>query len=227
MSTIVCLKEKRSLVLGTDSRQMQPDLSGVKTDVLQKIHEIAPSTFVATSGYERVCGFQERRAPELAEELGTTDIRAIAERLQQESIPRVRDLGEVLSGLQHVHEHIRAYVSGESLIHGTALVGWTADRRLGWVIQSYRLRDGKVEAQSGEYFGDRRAIYISMGDMGRQHLAQDRLLFTGRPVWVVQRILATVKRECPLVGGLDQIVRLDDNGAHWISAPVQREVACI
>lgn len=52
MSTMVCLKDGDTLILGTDSRFVEADLSGVVSDAEQKIFEIWPNTFIATSGLE-------------------------------------------------------------------------------------------------------------------------------------------------------------------------------
>ena len=50
MSTIVVLKEAGTLILSTDSRFMLHDFTGIASDAEQKIFEIAPDTFIATSG---------------------------------------------------------------------------------------------------------------------------------------------------------------------------------
>jgi cellobiose-specific phosphotransferase system component IIB len=77
MSIITVLKEADTLIFSTDSRMMMHDFSGVATDAEQKIFEIAPNTFIATSGRKLASQFQIARARELAVELGTTDIQAI------------------------------------------------------------------------------------------------------------------------------------------------------
>src|ERR1017187_7948379 len=96
MSTMICLKEGNTLFLGTDSRFMKQDYSGIASDEEQKIFEVAPETFLATSGRKMVCDWQTARAGELAEKLGTTDIQIIGEALAGESFPCLVELMELL-----------------------------------------------------------------------------------------------------------------------------------
>jgi hypothetical protein len=95
MSAIVVLKEHDTLVLGTDSRFLKHDFSGVDSDQVRKIFDIAPGAFIATSGWKMACDFQPEKARELAGRLGTTDIKIIAEALERprHGRPAVRDVG--------------------------------------------------------------------------------------------------------------------------------------
>src|ERR1035437_6035465 len=88
MSTLVVLKENNTLILGTDSRFMSGDFTSIASDATQKIFEIGPGTFIATSGRKMACDFQHERARELADELGgPADIQAISAALKRESLP--------------------------------------------------------------------------------------------------------------------------------------------
>lgn len=222
MSTIVCVKEKDVLVLGTDSRFLTRDFGAVYSDAEQKIHEIAPKTFIATSGWKLVCEFQETRARELSAEMGTNDIRVISAALLRESIPRVKELAEILSGMQNLHEDIGRAVSGAGMIHNCLLAGRTADKKLGYVKHAYRMISGNVVIEPEEYFGDDRRIFVSAGDPAR-HLAQEEWIWTLAPVPAVQGIMAELKRVCPKIGGPDQIVSLNHAGARWVSRPPVKE----
>ncbi len=62
MSIIVVLKDADTLILCTDSRMMAHDYSGVASDAQPKIWEIAPDTFIATSGRAWASEFQIARA---------------------------------------------------------------------------------------------------------------------------------------------------------------------
>lgn len=61
MSAIVVLKEAGTLVLGTDSRFLKHDFSGVASDSTQKIHRIAEGAYIATSGWAMACDFQPQK----------------------------------------------------------------------------------------------------------------------------------------------------------------------
>ena len=62
MSIIVVIKEGDELICNTDSRMMAHDYSGVSSDSQQTIFEVAPNTFIATSGRLMASEFQIARA---------------------------------------------------------------------------------------------------------------------------------------------------------------------
>src|SRR4051794_36443218 len=118
MSTIVVLKDKDALVLGTDSRFMRPDFCSIASDAEQKIFEIAPRTFVATSGFKMACDFQVEKARELARELGTVDIRVLAGALERESLGYFKEVVGELRSVECPADKITRTLSGEYLLHG-------------------------------------------------------------------------------------------------------------
>jgi hypothetical protein len=218
MSTIVCLAEDGLAVVGTDSRFMEGDGVTIHSDELPKIFEIAPKMSFASSGWLSISDFQVVRARELAAEPGRADIRAIADALAAESMPLVTRLGTECSLLPE-REDLRKVLSGEMRIHAFLIAGRGADGRIGYVVRECRMREGEVTIRSEEYFGGHgRDIYISTGNLaGKAGITQDRTIFTGRPVWVVRRILAALKRVSPTIGGADQILTIDRNEIKWIN----------
>ena len=223
MSTIICLKEGDTLVLGTDSRFMKHDYSGIASDEEQKIFEVAPETFLATSGRKMVCDFQVARARKIADELGAPpDIQVIGEALKCEWLSCLMELLELLKS--QPDEETRQVVTGQSLLHGSILVGRAASGKLGFIAHSYRVQAGKVECEWKAYFGGRRNLSFSVGTPSHLlgsalQFTQDPTIWTNPPVKVVRRILAELKRSSQMIGGPDQIVCLDRTGAHWISQP--------
>jgi hypothetical protein len=224
MSTIVVLKEADTLFLGTDSRYMAHDFSGIASDAEQKIFPIAPDTFIAVSGRKVISEFQAARARELAVELGTSDIQAIGAALERESLPCLAALVERLR--EEPDEMTRQHVSGESLLHGCTLVGRTAGGQLGYVHQTYRVQaDGTIGCAVEPYFEAPRKITATSGGSAHQlaalasRFAQNTATWTDPPERVAVRFLAEIKRSTPTVGGPDQMVCLDKNGSHWISRP--------
>jgi hypothetical protein len=216
--------ERNQVILGTDSRTMTQDFSGVFSNTSQKLFGVAPKTFIATSGWLLVSEFQRDRAQELAGELGA-DIRTIGERLARETIPRLMELAEMLRPLPDPHNQIGQSLSGSAMLHCDLLIGQTAGKRFGYTKRTYRLLDGQVTIEQGEFFdSNQRGIYISCREPGAG-IAQDPSIWTGRPVWVVRRILAALKAACPSIGGPDQIVQLDRAGARWISRPLMEAIA--
>ena len=229
MSTLVVLKENNTLILGTDSRFMSGDFTSIASDATQKIVEIGPGTFIATSGRKMACDFQHERARELADELGgPADIQAISAALKRESLPCLLELLEILRAQSDARS--RQAVAGQSLLHGCVLVGRTASGQLGFVFHDYRVQAGKIECAVTAYSGRERKIMFSTGadldrvaDMSSQFM-QDLAIWTDPPVRTVQRMLAEMKRPPSMSGGPDQIVCLDRAGAHWISRPPQAAV---
>jgi hypothetical protein len=70
------------------------------------------------------CEFQVEKAREIADRLGTSDIRVIGEALERETIPHLMELAGVLRGIEHLApEKIGGTLSGEFQMHGCALVG--------------------------------------------------------------------------------------------------------
>jgi hypothetical protein len=224
MSTLVVLKENNALILGTDSRFMSGDFTSMVSDATQKIFEIAPETFIATSGRKMACDFQHERAREIADKMGgPADIEAIGEALKRESLPCLTELVEILHAQADARS--RQAVAGQSLLHGCVLVGRTASGQLGFVFHDYRVQAGKIECAVTAYSGRERKLIFSTGadldrvaDMSSQFM-QDLAIWTDPPVRAVQRVLAEMKRPPSMSGGPDQIVCLDRAGVHWISPP--------
>ncbi|HWQ52093.1 MAG TPA: hypothetical protein VN442_00310 [Bryobacteraceae bacterium] len=220
MSTIVCLKDGRTLVLGTDSRVMTHDWSGVASDAMPKIIQVAPETFIATSGYVMACEFEHQKARELAGQLGTTDISVISEALERGSVAHLNKLAEIMPSVKDLNGSVGIddVLSGKKLMHGCVLVGRIANGTLGYVTHEYRLRAGQVVNERGGYSAVERRIFSTTGELVR-HLGQDPATWTDSPAQVVRRFLAALKQASPHIGGPDQIVQLDDSGAHWLSRP--------
>src|ERR1035438_5227270 len=218
MSTMICLKEGNTLVLGTDSRFMKQDYSGIASDEEQKVCEVAPETFLATSGRKMVCDWQTARAGELAEKLGTTDIQIIGEALWQESVPCLMRLVERLR--LEPDETTKQHVSGESLLHGCTLVGRTAGGKLGFVHSTFRAAAGGIiECTVEAYFEAPRKIMATSGGPAHLFVAtahqfqQNMANWIDPPEQAVARFLAEMRRSTPTVGGPDQIVLLDNSGS--------------
>ena len=216
MSTIICLKEGDTLVLGTDSRFMKHDCSGIFSDSGKKIFEIAQETFIAASGWKFGCDFEQAKALELASKLATTDIRVIGEALRREMTPYLKDLVVSSCSVGRVHTYGGSGVCGNVPIHVSVLAGRDARGVLGFVIQEYSLREGEIVNESSEYFGDKRLMWVRPGEPV-VHIAQDPRTWTDDPVDVVRRFLTALKAANPRIGGPDQIIELDHCGAHWLS----------
>ena len=92
MSITVCLKAADTVVLGTDSRFMTPDLTAIYSDSIPKVYPVGTIGFIACNGYRLACDYQQTRASEIALELGTRDIETIAEALARESMPVMQQL---------------------------------------------------------------------------------------------------------------------------------------
>ena len=207
MSTIICLKEGDTLVLGTDSRFMKHDCSGIFSDSGKKIFEIAQETFIAASGWKFGCDFEQAKALELASKLATTDIRVIGEALRREMTPYLKDLVVSSCSVGRVHTYGGSGVCGNVPIHVSVLAGRDARGVLGFVIQEYSLREGEIVNESSEYFGDKRQIWARPGEPVI-HIAQDPRTWTDDPVEVVHRFLTALKAANPRIGGPDQIIEL-------------------
>ena len=223
MSIITVLKEADTLIFSTDSRMMKHDYRGVDSDTQQKIFEIAPDTFIATSGRKMASEFQVARARELAVELGTTDIQAIGAALERESLPCLTTLLERLR--IEPDETTRQAVSGAIMLHGCTLVGRSGGK-LGYVQHTYCVQeDGTIKNTVEAYFEAPRKVAAISGTPARLmaeislRFVHDMATWTDPLEAVSARFAEAVKRETPTIGGPWQIVRLDATGAHWISQP--------
>ena len=219
MSTVICLKDGNNLFLATDSRYMTHDFSAIASDAKQKIFAIASQTFIAPNGWKVICDFQRAKAREIVGNLGTTDIRIVAEALALESIPHLEALAELLRSIGHLHEKIQGALEGRLTMHVTVLAGRTARGELGYVAQSFRIQGGRVVREVSEYFGDEGNIYTSSGDPAQLVVRENPGILNGGPVEVIRNLLAALKRVWPSIGGEDQIVCIDGRGARWISRP--------
>lgn len=217
MSTLVVLKESNVLVLGTDSRIMKPDCSGIASDSGKKIVEIAEQTFIAASGWQFGCDFGQAKARELASKLGTTNIQMIGNALWRELGPYLEELVKESTSVEGLHTYGGQEVCGNVPIHSTVLVGRDARGKLGHVTQEYSLCEGGgIAINLSEYFGDKRQIWVRPGEPVI-HVAQDSRTWTDSPVVVVRRFLTALKEANSRIGGPDQIVELDRYGVHWLS----------
>jgi hypothetical protein len=216
MSTIVVLKEADILILGTDSRFMKHDNSGVESDSGKKIFEIAQQTFIAASGWVFGCEFERQKAWDLAIELATTDIRIISEALRREFTPYLKDLVATSSSVEGLHTYGGSRVCGNTPVHASVMVGRDARGKLGYVTQEYSLREGEIVNESSEYFREERQIWVRPGEPVIS-IAQDPHTWTDNPATVIRRFLTALKAANPRIGGPDQMIELDRDGAHWLS----------
>jgi hypothetical protein len=215
MSTLVVLIETSVLVLGTDSRFMKPDCSGIASDSEVKLCEIAQQTFIAASGWKYALDLELAKARELAGKMATTDIRIIGEALRQEMIPYLRELVELSRSVVGLHTYGGSEVCGNVPVHCSVLIGRDGRGELGYAVQEYSLRDGNIVNESSEYFGGKRIIWARPGELV-VHIAQDPRTWTDSSVVVVRRFLTALKAANPHIGGPDQIIKLDPHGAHWV-----------
>ncbi len=217
MSTLVVLKERNTLVLGTDSRFMKADDSGIASDSGVKVFDIAEQTFIAASGWMFGCDFERAKARELANKLAMPDIREIGAALRREFVPYLEDLAKTSTSVEGLHTYGGSAVCGNVPIHASVLVGRDARGELGYLTQEYTLREGgRIAIELNEYFGDERRVWARPGEPVMP-IAQDRRTWTDNPVEVVRRFLTTLKAANPRIGGPDQIIKLDSHGAHWIT----------
>jgi hypothetical protein len=221
MSIITVFKEADTLILSTDSRMMAHDYSGVNCDTQKKIFEIAPGTFIATSGRKTASEFQIGGAQALAIELGTTDIQEIGAALERESLPYLAVLLERLR--IEPDQETQAAVAGGIMLHGCMLVGRSGGK-LGYVTQSYSVQgDGAIKCTTEAYFDAVRKVACMSGTPApllakiAGGFMYDMATWTDSLEQVSMRFLEAVKRQTPTIGGPWQVVALDAAGAHWIS----------
>src|ERR1035437_7104158 len=222
MSIITVFKEKNTLLFGTDSRMMAHDYSGVNSNKQRKIFDIAPNTFIATSGRKMASEFQVAIARERAIELGT-DIQKIGAALERHSLNCLKVLLERLR--IESDETTREAVAGRILLHGCTLVGW-AGGKLGFVTHSYFVQaSGAIKCISETCFDAPRKVTCISGTPA--HIMEGiaaKFMYTPA-TWtdpmeqVFMRFMETVKRSTKTIGGDWQIVRLDSAGSRWISQP--------
>ncbi len=227
MSSIVVLKESDSIVLGTDSRYVTADRTRIASDSVEKIQEIAPDTFLATSGYSPVCDFQNAKARELGQ--STQDIRTLSGTLAEASRPILEEVAAALARDAHLHADIASAVAGDVVLHGAVLAGRSRGE-LGYVYMESRCAGGRVVTQIQEHFGAQRQITITSATDSDCLIAQfrrDHRLWSDPPVSVINLILDAMKKASTAIGGPTQAVRLDGAGSHWISRlPGIRKATC-
>jgi hypothetical protein len=226
MSIIVALKDGDTVCLGTDSRFMNLDFTAISSDAVPKIYSIGSDGFIATGGFTPACDFQQTRAPELARELGTADIVAIADALARESLPVMCELLNTFNSIAlsdpDRYEHLRQWTCGESELHTCALAGRNSQGDAGFVSLFFRAAAGGLICKKREHFGGGRGIVAAAGAASMQCLptvVQDAMSLP--PVSAVRFILRNSRSAT--VGGPDQIVIVDSNGARWVDhLPTQK-----
>ena len=226
MSVMIALKHGDAVCLATDSRFMNPDFTTVYSDSVQKIYPVGSEGFIATNGFKVACDFQQTRAPEIARELGTADIEAIAAALARESIPVMVELISALHAAIRSapgwYEDMRQAVSGEGLLHTTTLIGRNSEGEAGYVTISFRVvMDQVIAEKAGAYFGRERKMQFSAGDPALKYMLQTLGRDTRVRDWpltsAVRLVLRDVKAKSARIGGPDQIAIVDSNGARWVN----------
>lgn len=222
MSTIVCMKEAGALILGTDSRFMKHDYSGIDNDTSQKIFEVAPNTFIAPSGRKMAVEFQVERARALVAELGTDDIRIIGAALERDSIPLLAKVVERLG--TEPDETNQQTVSGAVLLHGTVLAGRSRGQ-VGYYGSEFRVQDGSVNCTTEFYDGAPRKVRATTGSSPEvfseviSRFAFNLSNWTDPMEDAALRLLEALKESTPTIGGPFQMVRIDGEGSRWIMSP--------
>lgn len=214
MSTIVCVADENEVVLGADSRVMSTDFADVVSDSLEKITEVGPDVFLATSGFVFVSEVQTDLARKLVSSLGTLDIHVLADKLDQASRPCYLELLESLATMEH--PRISLYTSGKEPFYAFMLVGRSSGR-LGYVYWQSLFVNGGITVLRRERFSGPREVSISHGASVR-HLVGHPRLWSAPPVEVVRWILAEQRHATPEIGGEDQIVSISEaEGTRWVS----------
>jgi hypothetical protein len=221
MSIITAIKEGNELVFCADSRMMAHDYSAVDCDTQQKVFEIAPSTFLGTSGRLMASEFQIARARELAAELGTTDIQVIGAELEKETLGCLKVLLERLR--QEPDETTRQAVAGDTMLHGCMLVGRDSAGKLGYLNCSWWVRADGIKCETETYFDAPRKVACIAGTPAALMAKLASKFMWDAATWmdpleaVSLRWLKAVKEVTPTIGGRWQILQLDASGAHWLS----------
>lgn len=216
MSTMICIKEGDTIVLGTDSRFMLSDFSAISNDAVQKLFEIAPGAFLATCGWSFSSDFLAQKDPELVQELNSRDIRILAAALDQASRPCLQGVLNALSTLPP-NDVITETLSGRRPIQGFILAG-LSDGKLGFINNQYYFRDGQVVLNASEYF-DRPRCIQTLDTPASKQIQQDPTTWTDNPVRVMLKILRMQKRASPLIGGPSQVALIDSSGGRWVNRP--------
>jgi hypothetical protein len=228
MSIIIGLKDRDTVVLGTDSRYMNAECTEVHSDSVPKIYPIADIGFLAANGYKLACDFQQTRASEIARELGTRDIETIAEALARESMPvmqqLVASLHAAISSAPGRYARMCEVVRGEALLHVATLIGHDSKGAAGYLTLSFRVVMGQIAHEKVAYFGRARQVQFSAADavgdssLARmlQNLGNDRRARDWAPVAAVRAILRDAKSKSAMLGGPSQIAIVDAEGARFM-----------
>lgn len=223
MSIVLVVKDGPALTFSTDSRMMHGDYSGVATDDQQKVFEVAEDTFIATTGRKVASEYQIARAREVAAGWHTSDIRIISAALERDTIPTLKALVDRLR--LESDDTTRRTVSGETMLHGCTLVGRSAGQ-LGYVSLSFWVqKDGSIKCTTEAYFDAPRKVSCISGTPAEllakiaSAFVMDMATWTDPIEQVSMRFLETVKGATPTIGGPWQVLRLDGDGAHWVSRP--------
>jgi hypothetical protein len=228
MSIALCLKAGDTVVLGTDSRFMTPDLTAIYSDLTPKVYPVGTIGFIACNGYRLACDYQQTRASEIARELGTRDIETIAEALARESMPvmqqLVASLHAAISSAPGRYARMCEVVRGEALLHVATLIGHDSKGAAGYLTLSFRVVMGQIAHEKVAYFGRARQVQFSAADavgdssLARmlQNLGNDRRARDWAPVAAVRAILRDAKSKSAMLGGPSQIAIVDAEGARFM-----------
>jgi len=204
---------------------MSPDLTEIHSDSVPKIYPIGSDGFIGTAGFKMAAEFQQRRAPELARELGTADIEAIGEALARESLFFMRELISTLSSALSFSapgscENIRRAVSGESVLHACALAGRNSQKDAGYVILVFQVAVGRIVCKKTAHFGRERRINSFFGGPSLEYIQTlGQKVRDLPPISAVRLILRDIESESAMSGGPDQIAIVNSEGARWVDRP--------
>jgi hypothetical protein len=201
MSALIAAKIGDTVVLATDSREVNLDTGEILSDARQKIFYLGHGIYYASSGYSDLCFPLAKRAGEL----GGSDIRALADKLDEMSAPL---MVQVFSQYRHLH------TDETDALYTYDLVG-LINGRPGYLSRQFRFVGGEIKTETFEAPDDNNRMCFTRS----QHILG---LACAPGTWVkgavagVEHLINHLRTVEPEVGGPLQMVYVNRSGHGWI-----------
>ena len=211
MSTLIALKRNGTALLATDSRVYNAQTGHFVSDAAQKLWEVSPGVFYASSGYTYLGDSLARIAATLGRTAQTGNIREFADQIDAAAMP---DMERLVCSFSVIGQH-QDELSGNIPFFMYALAG-VSEGCPGFLFRQFWIRSGKIRCEEEYAFGSSTFRLCISGGSALGELVSDPVSWADGSIAAAEIFVRHLAKIDPLVGGPTQIALVDRSGGRWV-----------
>jgi hypothetical protein len=211
MSTLIALKLNGTALLATDSRVYNAQTGHFVSDAAQKLWEVSPGVFYASSGYTYLGDSLARIAATLGRTAQTGNIREFADQMDAAAMP---DMERLVCSFSVIGQH-QDELSGNIPFFMYALAG-VSEGCPGFLFRQFWIRSGKIRCEEEYTFGSSTFRLCISGGSALGELVSDPASWADGSIAAAEIFVRHLAKIDPLVGGPTQIALVDRSGGRWV-----------